>query len=177
MNKGSYSISLAQSNKIALEHDLRRYTPPNADKALSSDRNIYVVKTEDIKSEFNELFREAIEEYNKNQPRDSRKKTLDYFSELTRGSQHERPLYEMVIQIGNNEDNGITDNDFDVEHWQNLKQQGKSKSASQYALSHLNISETKAELKRNFYQSCKSITILLVQNNVFMSTKSLNITH
>ena len=47
MNKGSYSISLAQSNKIALEHDLRRYTPPNADKALS-DRNIYVVKTEDI---------------------------------------------------------------------------------------------------------------------------------
>ena len=46
MNKGSYSISLAQSNKIALEHDLRHYTPPNADKALS-DRNIYVVKTED----------------------------------------------------------------------------------------------------------------------------------
>lgn len=156
MNKGSYSISLAQSNKIALEHDLRRYTPPNADKALS-DRNIYVVKTEDIKSEFNELFREAIEEYNKNQPRDSRKKTLDYFSELTRGSQHERALYEMVIQIGNNEDNGITDNDFDVEHWQNLKQQGKFKSASQYALAHLNKSETKAELKEVLLNVAKKL--------------------
>ena len=124
MNKGSYSISLAQSNRIAVEHD---------------------------------LFREAIEEYNKNQPRDSRKKTLDYFSELTRGSQHERALYEMVIQIGNNEDNGITDNDFDVEHWQNLKQQGKFKSASQYALAHLNKSETKAELKEVLLNVAKKL--------------------
>lgn len=144
--KGKYSISLAQSSKIAIAHDNREYTPPNADKALA-DRNIYILQTKDIKSEFNKLFREAIELYNAKQPRHDRRKSLDYYTELKQSCSHEKPLYEAVIQIGNNFDNGVTDNDFDVEHWKELKKQGKFKSASKYALAHLNRSQTKRELK------------------------------
>lgn len=41
------------------------------------------------------------------------------------------------MQVGNNEDNGITDASFSKKHWRALRKQRKEKEASEYAKAHL----------------------------------------
>ena len=43
-----------------------------------------------------------------------------------------------MIQIGNREDFGITDKDFDVSYWRKLKKAGELDAASKYVLKHRN---------------------------------------
>lgn len=119
MSKGKYSISVSQG-RVAHDHDNRDYTPHNADRGLRN-RNVIIKQTEDYKSAFNELFRDSIEAYNAKQKREDRKKSYDYYSEIANGKGKEKPIYEYVLQIGSRETLGVTDNDFDVKHWEELK--------------------------------------------------------
>lgn len=127
MNKGSFSISATQDS-VAPEHDNRYYTPRNADKSLRS-RNITIKSTEDYKSAYNDLFRDSIIAYNAKQKRNDRKKSLDYYSDTLNGKDKSKPIYEYVIQIGNRDDLGVTDKDFDYDKWVDLKKNFKFKTA------------------------------------------------
>lgn len=55
-----------------------------------------------------------------------------------KGDKKEKPFHHDVIQIGNREDFGVTDSDFDVHYWRELKKSGKLDAASKYVLEHLN---------------------------------------
>lgn len=146
MNKGSFSISATQGS-VAPEHDNRDYTPRNADKSLRS-RNITIKSTEDYKSAYNDLFRDSIIAYNAKQKRNDRKKSIDYYSDTLNGKDKTKPIYEYVIQIGNRDDLGVTDKDFDYDKWVDLKKNFKFKTASKYVNEHLNKDPRREELKR-----------------------------
>ena len=146
MSKGKYSISVSQG-RVAHDHDNRDYTPHNADRGLR-DRNVIIKQTEDYKSAFNELFRDSIEAYNAKQKREDRKKSYDYYSEIANGKGKEKPIYEYVLQIGSRDTLGVTDNEFDVKRWEELKRQHKFVSATNYVKQHLNRDPRREELKR-----------------------------
>ena len=146
MSKGKYSISVSQG-RVAHDHDNRDYTPHNADRGLRN-RNVIIKQTEDYKSAFNELFRDSIEAYNAKQKREDRKKSYDYYSEIANGKGKEKPIYEYVLQIGSRDTLGVTDNEFDVKRWEELKRQHKFVSATNYAKQHLNRDPRREELKR-----------------------------
>ena len=55
-----------------------------------------------------------------------------------KGDKKEKQFHHDVIQIGNRDALGITDSDFDVKHWRELKRNGKKKEASGYVDKHLN---------------------------------------
>ena len=118
MSKGKYSISVSQG-RVAHDHDNRDYTPHNADRGLRN-RNVIIKQTEDYKSAFNELFRDSIEAYNAKQKRED----------------------------GSRDTLGVTDNEFDVKRWEELKRQHKFVSATNYAKQHLNRDPRREELKR-----------------------------
>lgn len=144
--KEKFSISAAQG-RIAHEHDDRDYTPRNADVSLRN-RNITIKSTEDYKSAYNNLFRDSVIAYNAKQKRKDRKKSFDYYSEVENGKGHEKPIYEYVFQIGNRDDLGITDKDFDYDRWVSLKRNYKFKTASKYVHQHLNKDLKRDELKK-----------------------------
>lgn len=146
MTKINFSISAAQG-RIAHEHDNRDYTPQNADKSLR-DRNITIKSTEDYKSAYNDLFRDSVVAHNAKQKREDRKKSFDYYSETENGKGHEKPIYEYVFQIGNRDDLGVTDSDFDYDKWVDLKKNYKFKTASSYVQQHLNKDSKREELKK-----------------------------
>ena len=69
----------------------------------------------------------------------------------------EHPIYEYVFQIGNRDDNGVTDSEFDDKHWRELKQQGKFKEAEAYVMEHLNKSEEREEIKEVLINFAKGL--------------------
>lgn len=140
-----FSVSATQG-KVAFEHDNRKYTPKNADMSLRS-RNVTIKSTDDYKSAYNNLFRNSIEAYNNKQKRNDRKKSFDYYSDTLNSKGHEKPIYEYVFQIGNNDDLGVTDTEFDYNHWVDLKKNAKFKSASKYVEEHLNKDPNREKLK------------------------------
>lgn len=77
-----------------------------------------------------------------------------------KGKQKETPIQEVVLQIGNKDDNGVTDKDFDMEHWKTLKKSGHEKEASEYAISHLNKSENTERTKRILHKAVERIATL-----------------
>ena len=160
-----YTISVSQGNH-AEEHSRRSYTPMSADKSLEQD-NIVIYDCGDDKEHFNDFFRSSIEEYNSRQKRADRKKSLDYYDALLRGTegygkgkQQEKPIYHEVIQIGNRDTNGVTDDSFDVEHWRQLKREGKFHEASSYVKQHKN--ETKET--RDFKEILTELTREIKEN-------------
>ena len=149
----AYSVSVAYDEKTAEHHDRRDYTPPNAEYGLH-ERNVTILNHADHVQAFNDFFAPAIDRYNAKQKRADRKKSYDYYHDLIngkegygRGKNREHPIYEYVLQIGNRDDNGITDSEFDNKHWRELKQQGKFKEAEAYVMKHLNKSEEREEIK------------------------------
>lgn len=80
--------------------------------------------------------RPYIKIYNSRQKRNDRKKDYedDYVAALEdgracfgKGDKKEKPFHHDVIQIGNRDDLGITDSEFDVKHWRYLKRMEKDK--------------------------------------------------
>ncbi len=142
MNKGAYSISIRQG-KLATRHDRREYTPENTDERLQVYNKTVVDLYSDGKSDeevFNSFFADSVAEYNAKQKRKDRKKK-NYYEEIDSEKRAEKPFYEYVIQIGNHEDNGVTNNDFDVDKW------GENKSTYDID-SVLNKSQSNAELRQ-----------------------------
>lgn len=138
----AFTVS-ASSGTTAENHSRRDYTPLSADRSLKN-RNVTIYDCGDDRKHFNDFFLPAIKRYNEKQTRNDRKKSEDYLSGVENGSEcygrgkkQEQPFYHDVIQIGNRDTNGVTDDGFDVDHWRGLKKKGKLKEASDYVQQHL----------------------------------------
>lgn len=140
-------------------------TPKNADVALYSENEHWIGERYRTDADrFNAAFQEAVDDYNARQTRDDRKigaasskpeRQKSYYDGIIDGTfcygtgkQQETPVQETVLQVGNKDNNGITDGDFDPEHWKELKLTGHEKEASEYALQHLSHDPNKERMKR-----------------------------
>lgn len=140
-----YTISNT-SGHCSEEHSRRSYIPFSADKVLT-DCNVIIYDCGNDRQHLNDKARPYIQKYNSRQKRNDRKKDYedDYVVALEdgracfgKGDKKEKPFHHDVIQIGNREDFGITDEDFDVRYWRKLKKTGKFDAASKYVLEHRN---------------------------------------
>ncbi|MBR6872411.1 MAG: plasmid recombination protein [Ruminococcus sp.] len=86
--------------KGSIGHDNRKFIANNVD-ASRTDQNIVLVQ-DDIEQVYHELFDEALVEYNARQTRKDRR-IKNYYEHIKRSKQ-EKPFYEVIFQIGNNED-------------------------------------------------------------------------
>ena len=86
--------------KGSIGHDNRKFIAKNVD-ASRTDQNIVLVQ-DDIEQVYHELFDEALTEYNARQTRKDR--CIKNYYEHIRHSKQEKPFYEVIFQIGNNED-------------------------------------------------------------------------
>lgn len=91
-----YTMSIAKG-RGDLRHNNREFRPKNADPERK-DKNITLVH-EDLQKVYHELFDEAVIKYNDTQKRNDRK-IKNYFDKIYR-SKKEKPFYEFIIQIGN----------------------------------------------------------------------------
>lgn len=91
-----YTMSIAKG-RGDLRHNNREFRPKNADPQRK-DKNIILVK-EDLQKVYHELFDESVIKYNDTQKRNDRK-IKNYFDKIYR-SKKEKPFYEFIIQIGN----------------------------------------------------------------------------
>lgn len=94
-----YTMSIAKG-RGDLRHNNREFRPKNADPSRR-DMNITLVH-EDLQKVYHELFDESVIKYNENQKRNDRK-IKNYFDKIYR-SKKEKPFYEFIIQIGNQND-------------------------------------------------------------------------
>ena len=177
------SICSAQG-RVAEWHDCigpdgRRQTdaPVNADAGLSQ-RNEHLlgdVNTRDA-DKFNALFADAVAAFNAKQTRPSRKmgpessnpdRQKSYYDGVVDGTfcfgsgkQKERAIYEVVLQLGNKDDNGVTDSSFDMNRWKLLKATRKTAEASQYVIQHLNTSPAVDQTRRILKKTVERIANL-----------------
>lgn len=91
-----YTMSIAKG-RGDLRHNNREFRPKNADPQRK-DKNITLIH-EDLQKVYHELFDEAVIKYNDTQKRNDRK-IKNYFDKIYR-SKKEKPFYEFIIQIGN----------------------------------------------------------------------------
>lgn len=94
-----YTMSIAKG-RGDLRHNNREFRPKNADPSRR-DKNIILVK-EDLQKVYHELFDESVIKYNDTQKRNDRK-IKNYFDKIYR-SKKEKPFYEFIIQVGNQND-------------------------------------------------------------------------
>lgn len=92
---------------VAVNHDRRDYKtekelPENVNPEMMK-YNVYIKTCENAKREFNDFFKESVDEYNSRQTRADRKKK-DYYAELQESKNGETAIYEYVFQIGNKDD-------------------------------------------------------------------------
>lgn len=100
-----------------LNHNERKFSRKNIDKNRSYlNQQIY---GNSLEKAYEKLFFNSIEEYNKNQKRLDRKKTVDgYLQELENGKHKrgaEKPFYETIIQIGDKDTCGIIEHPQEAE--------------------------------------------------------------
>lgn len=86
--------------KGSIGHDNRLFIAKNVD-ASRTEKNIVLVR-EDIEQVYHELFDKPLEEYNARQKRKDR--CIKNYYEHIRRSKQEKLFYEVIFQIGNNED-------------------------------------------------------------------------
>ena len=164
------TISSSQG-QIAERHDLRLFTPENADKALEK-YNEHFIDTggkygKTNRELFNEFYAPDVAAFNAKQTRNDRKigpestkesRQKTYFDGIEdgtfcygKGKTKEEAIYEAVLQIGNKDDCGVTDDKFDNKYWMDLKKKDE-KAASDYAVKHFNnnarMKDVKAALKK-----------------------------
>lgn len=94
-----YTMSIAKG-RGDLKHNNREFRPKNADPSRK-DKNITLVH-EDLQKVYHELFDESVIKYNDTQKRNDRK-IKNYFDKIYR-SKKEKPFYEFIIQVGNQND-------------------------------------------------------------------------
>lgn len=94
-----YTMSIAKG-RGDLRHNNREFRPKNADPQRK-DKNITLVH-ENLQKVYQELFDESVIKYNDTQKRNDRK-IKNYYDKIYR-SKKEKPFYEFIIQIGNQND-------------------------------------------------------------------------
>lgn len=167
-----FTVSSSQG-RVAEWHDTvrpngRRMTttcPTNVDAALSYRNEHWVgdIQLTDA-DKFNMIFQSTVDRFNERQTRPSRKmgpestdpqRQKSYYEGVVDGTfctgigaMKETAIQETVLQIGDKDSNGITDTGFDINYWYDLKNAGYEDKASDYALAHLNNSDTIERTKR-----------------------------
>ena len=90
----------ASSGKGVVEHNRRSYTAENVDPTRTHLNIEYCYKP--IEQAYQDLFGEALKEYNAKQTRKDR--CIDDYYEKIRQGKQEKPFYEVIFQIGNKDD-------------------------------------------------------------------------
>ena len=96
--------------KGSLNHNSREFYAPNVDPSRSH-LNVEFCK-EDIRTVYHELFDAAQQRYNARQTRSDRR-IADYYTKIS-SSKQEKPFHEIVLQIGNKDDTGISSETADL---------------------------------------------------------------
>ena len=97
--------------KGSVNHNNRDFTAKNVDASRSS-MNITYVKTP-IDHAYDQIFGDALREYNANQKRKDRK-IDNYLDHIKQSKNNEKIFYENVVQIGKRDDTGILDQDGNI---------------------------------------------------------------
>ena len=92
----SFTLGKSGSGDVNIEHNNREYLADNVDSNRIQDNMIYV--QEEIRDVYDELFGEAVEEYNAKQKQPCRR-IHDYYERIENGNQEES-CYEVVVQFG-----------------------------------------------------------------------------
>ena len=103
-----FSISFRIDDGI-IDHNNRKFVASNVVKERISENITY--KCEDIKDKYNDLFSQAVKEYNDKQKRADRK-IDDYFKKM-KSSKKEKLFQEIVVQVGDLENCGIGKENFE----------------------------------------------------------------
>ncbi|MCQ2408859.1 MAG: plasmid recombination protein [Oscillospiraceae bacterium] len=99
MERFSISFTLGKASAAHganVNHNNRKYLADNINPAETSKNISY--KMQSVESAYEELFGEAVAEYNERQKRPCRR-IADYYSHIANGHREE-PLYEAVVQFG-----------------------------------------------------------------------------
>ena len=146
------SVSMSH-DKTSERHSKRDYTPMNVAPSLS-ERNVRVIDSPSYQDAFNDIFADAIDDYNARQTRPDRKRSHDYWSDVEaayKAAKGEKPnvphtTYTYVLQLGDRDTLGVTDDTFDADEWTRLKAEDPE-AADAYVAEHLNRSEARERAK------------------------------
>ena len=100
------SISM-MIGKGSVNHNSRKFHAENTDPERSHLNRVYI--DEPIKDVYNKLFEEATKRYNDKQTRNDRR-INDYYEKIRTGKQ-EKLFKEVIFQIGNKDDTGVSSTD------------------------------------------------------------------
>ena len=90
---------------VAIRHDNREYTPPNANKDLAKN-NEYLIRSPGIEKDYERIFGDALTEYNARQKRKDR--CIDnYYDKIKNSKNGEKLAYEYVLQVGDKDSNTV----------------------------------------------------------------------
>ena len=92
--------------KGSISHNNRDFIAENVDRERTA-WNVEYIK-QPIREAYDQLFGEAIAEYNAKQKRKDRKVT-DYLNDIKNSGNGEKQFYEIVVQIGKKDDTGVMD--------------------------------------------------------------------
>ena len=106
----SKTISFVKG-KGSINHNNREFTAKNVDASRTSMNVVYVQIP--IEEAYEEIFGQAVEEYNAKQKRSDRK-IGNYLSKIKHSKNNEKVFYETVVQIGKRDDTGILDEDGNI---------------------------------------------------------------
>ena len=94
--------------KGSISHNNRDFIAENVDRQRTA-WNVEYIK-QPIREAYDQLFGEAIAEYNAKQKRKDRKVT-DYLNDIKNSGNGEKQFYEIVVQIGKKDDTGVMDSE------------------------------------------------------------------
>ena len=106
----SKTISFVKG-KGSINHNNREFTAKNVDASRTSMNVVYVQIP--IEKAYEEIFGQAVAEYNAKQKRSDRK-IVNYLSKIKQSKNNEKVFYETVVQIGKRDDTGILDEDGNI---------------------------------------------------------------
>ena len=92
----SFTLGKASAGKANIEHNNREFISSNVDVSRLADKITYI--RQDIQEAYDELFGEALREYNAKQTRKDRK-IHDYFQHIQDDKRRETH-FEIVVQFG-----------------------------------------------------------------------------
>lgn len=93
-----YTVSLHNGSLVARQHNLRNEKVIRKEKHIQKGGHYEVWFDKDPKKTYKELFDEAIQKYNKSQPRKDRR-IRDYYNKVKK-SAYKHPVYEVIAQVG-----------------------------------------------------------------------------
>ncbi len=138
-------------------HNNREFSPQNVDAIRTPDNVTYINR--DLRKLYDELFDDALEEYNQKQTRADRK-IWDYYDHIKNGKQ-EKPFYELVVQFGDEKTCGLNSGNWELakemlgEFFQEFKQRNPNMKVF---CANLHLDEATPHLHIDFVPVCHNQT-------------------